>query len=367
MTGSTIGGRRRGRRRGELTVAMVAQLAGVSSTTVSKVLNGHAGVGADTRQRVEALLHEHGYRRPKVTGPAPAIEIVFYGLEGEITSSITGGVARVARQHDLAVVFTEAVDPADGGRSWDEQLLARHPLGIIAVHSHFTPRHHARLAVSGIPLVALDPMGEPTPDTPSVGATNWNGGVQAAQHLVDLGHRRVAVISGLPEMLVARARLEACRSALDAAGTPLDDRLVRSGHFQFQDGLHLAEDLLAQPAPPSAIICGNDLQALGVYEAARRAGLRIPQDLSVVGFDDIAVARWCAPPLTTIRQPFAEMGATAAQMLLSIVAGGAPPHSRVELGTTLVVRDSTAPPAATSTATAGTRRARASSPSSRRT
>jgi LacI family xylobiose transport system transcriptional regulator len=269
-------------------------------------------------------------------------------------------VARVARQHDLAVIFTEAVDPADGGRSWVEQLLARHPLGVIAVHSHFTSHHHARLATSGIPLVALDPMGEPTRDTPSVGATNWNGGVQAARHLLDLGHRRVAVISGLPELLVARARLEACRTALGTAGAPLDDRLVRSGHFLFHDGLRLAEDLLAQPTPPTAIICGNDLQALGVYEAARRAGLRIPQDLSVVGFDDIAVARWCAPPLTTIRQPFAEMGETAAQMLLSIVAGGTAPHSRVELGTSLVVRDSTAPPAATSAATAGTRRVRAS-------
>ena len=337
---------------------MVARLAGVSSTTVSKVLNGQAGVGADTRQRVEALLHEHGYRRPKVAGPAAAIEVVFYGLEGEITSRIMGGVAQVARAHDLAVVFTEAVSSAEGGRPWAEQLLARRPLGVIAVHSHFTPQHHAQLAVSGIPLVALDPMGEPTHDTPSVGATNWNGGVQAARHLLELGHRRIAVMSGLPELLVARARLEACRTALDTAGAPLDPRLVRSGHFLFQDGLRMAEDLLGQPAPPTAIICGNDLQALGVYEAARRNGLRIPQNLSVVGFDDIAVACWCAPPLTTVRQPFAEMGETAAQMLLSLVAGNTPPQSRVELGTTLVVRHSTAPPDTVDGAAPGTRRAR---------
>jgi LacI family xylobiose transport system transcriptional regulator len=323
---------------------MVAKLAGVSSTTVSKVLNGQSGVGADTRRRVETLLHEHGYRRPKVTGPAAAVEVVFYGLEGELTTDIMGGVARVARQHDLAVVFTEAVATTKG-RPWAEQLLARHPLGVIAVHSHFTPQQHAQLAVSGIPLVALDPMGEPTHDTPSVGATNWNGGVQAARHLLDLGHRRIGVISGPVGYLVASARLEACRAALDTAGVPLDERLVRRGHFWFQEGLRLAEELLSQSPRPTGIVCGNDLQALGVYEAARRAGLRIPEDLSVVGFDDIAVARWCAPPLTTVRQPFAEMGETAARILLALVAGTAPAQSRVELGTTLVVRDSTAAPA----------------------
>lgn len=326
---------------------MVARLAGVSSTTVSKVLNGHAGVGADTRRRVEALLHEHGYRRPHVTEPVAAIEVVFYGLEGELTSYIMGGVARVARERDLAVVFTDALGPVQGGRPWAEQLLARRPLGVIAVHSHFTAQQHAQLAVSGIPLVALDPMGEPTHETPSVGATNWNGGVVAARHLLELGHRRIAVISGPPRFLVARARLEACRTALETAGAPLDERLVRSGHFQFQDGLRLAEDLLAQPARPTAVLCGNDLQALGVYEAARRAGLRIPHDLSVIGFDDIAVARWCAPPLTTVRQPFADMGETAARILLALASGDAPAQSRVELGTTLIVRDSTAPPAGT--------------------
>jgi LacI family xylobiose transport system transcriptional regulator len=226
-------------------------------------------------------------------------------------------------------------------------LLARRPLGVITVHSHFTPEHHAHLAVSGIPLVALDPMGEPTHETPSVGATNWNGGVQAARHLLELGHRRIAVISGPSEFLVARARLEACRAALDTAGAPLDDRLVRSGRFQFQDGLIHAEDLLSQPARPTAVICGNDLQALGVYEAARRAGLCIPNDLSVVGFDDLAVTRWCAPAMTTVRQPFADMAETAAQILLSLVVGNAPTRSRVELGTTLVVRDSTAQAAPT--------------------
>jgi LacI family transcriptional regulator, xylobiose transport system transcriptional regulator len=122
--------------------------------------------------------------------------------------------------------------------------------------------------------------------------------------------------------------------------------LVRTGHwFAFEDGVSHARELLRSPDPPTAIMCGNDLQALGVYEAARQAGLRIPQDLSVVGFDDIAASRWCGPPMTTVRQPMAEMGATATEMFRSLASGQTPAQTRIELATTLVVRDSTAPPA----------------------
>jgi LacI family xylobiose transport system transcriptional regulator len=187
-------------------------------------------------------------------------------------------------------------------------------------------------------------MGEPSYETPSVGATNWNGGVMAARHVLELGHRRIAVISGPSAFLCARARLEACRAALDTAGAPLDERLVRIGDFGRTDGLRMAEELLALQDRPTAIVCGNDLQAVGVYEAARRADLRIPHDVSVVGFDDLPLASWCPPPLTTVRQPFAKMGEAAADMLMSLVAGAPPELTRVELATSLVVRESSAPP-----------------------
>jgi LacI family xylobiose transport system transcriptional regulator len=327
-----------------LTVATIARLAGVSATTVSKVLNGHAGVAPDTRRRVEAMLSEHAYQRPQVTEPAAAIEIVFYGTESDQAIQVMHGVEQVARTHDLAVGFTDALAAVDGARSWSELLLNRRPLGVIAVHSTFTEEHPGQLAVGGIPLVALDPMGEAPQATPSVGATNWSGGVTAARHLVELGHRRIAVISGPTEYLCARARLEASRAALDTAGVPLDGRLVRTGRFQFETGLDFGQELLGLPDRPTAVLCGDDLQAMGVYEAARRAGLRIPHDLSVVGFDDIASACWFPPPLTTVRQPFAAMGEAAAQMLLTLAAGRVPAQTRMELATTLVVRASTAPP-----------------------
>jgi LacI family transcriptional regulator, xylobiose transport system transcriptional regulator len=331
------------RRRGEVTVAAIAQLAGVSPPTVSKVLNGRPGIAVDTRDKVEALLREHGYRRTDAATVSPSIEVAFYGLESHLAMEILRGVERAVRDRGLAVGFTDLQAPVAGRRTAD-RLLARRPTGVIAVNSAFRARQYEQLTASGIPMVVIDPTGEPTHPIPSVGATNWSGGIAATRHLLDLGHRRIGVITGPMDYLCARARLEASRGALEAAGLPLDPALVRHGRFLFDDGIDLGLQLLERPDRPTAVVCGDDLQALGVYEAARRLGLRIPDQLSVVGFDDIEVTRWCGPPMTTVRQPFAEMGATAARMVLQMAIGEAVEPARVELATQLVVRASTAPP-----------------------
>ena len=166
-------------------------------------------------------------------------------------------------------------------------LRARRPTGIITVHSDMGADRRAQFDTSAIPLVALDPTGQPVHHVPSVGSTDWSGGIAAARHLYDLGHRRVAAISGPLRFLCARARLEGCRAALENAGAPIGPALVRTGRFNFDDGLRLGGELLGLPDRPTAVVCGNDLQALGVYEAARLAGLRIPADLSVIGYDDL--------------------------------------------------------------------------------
>jgi LacI family xylobiose transport system transcriptional regulator len=336
---------RRGRRRGELTIATVAGLAGVSVPTVSKVLNGRPGVALSTRQRVETLLREHGYRRPESAGPAPLLEVVFHAIEGHSAVEILRGVESVARRHELAVGFTEVRGRQTPGRSWLEQVLARRPAGVIAVYFEFPGRTGEQLSAGAIPVVALDPTGEPLHETPSVGAANWSGGLAATRHLIELGHRRIAAVGGPAGFLCARARLDGFRAAMDAAKVPVDPALVRIGQFRFDDGLELAAELLALPrrSRPTAIVAGNDLQALGVYEAARRAGLRIPEDLSVVGFDDLEFTQWTGPPMTTVRQPLAEMGAAAAELAVALAAGDQPPRTRIELATTLVIRQSTAP------------------------
>jgi LacI family xylobiose transport system transcriptional regulator len=340
-------GPRRGRRRGELTVSTVARIAGVSAATVSKVLNGRAGVAPDTRRRVEALLRQQGYQRPEMVQRSPGIEVVFFGMQSDLAVDVLHGVEQVAGQHRLAVSFVDVMRQISAGHGWAENLLGRRPTGVITVHLGFTPAQQFLLRAGAIPLVALDPSDQPTPGVPSVVATNWSGGIDAARHLVDLGHRRIAVITGPTERLAAKARLEGVRTALEAAGRALDSRLIRSGlSFSFEDGLAHGLELLRLADRPTAVVCGNDLQAFGVYEAARQVGLRIPGELSVVGFDDIAYARWCGPPLTTVRQPFAEMGAKAAGLVLALAAGRPLAQTRAEVETTLIVRDSTAPPAA---------------------
>jgi LacI family transcriptional regulator, xylobiose transport system transcriptional regulator len=333
------------RGRGQLTVAAIARLAGVSPPTVSKVLNGRAGVAPETRRNVERLLREQGYRRPEKVARAACVEVVFYGMQGHLAVEIMRGVKQVAVERGLAVGYTDVRGEESTGRRWAQDLLTRRPTGVILVHMGFTLEQYGLLSASGIPLVALDPTSEPLSPVPSVSAANRHGGIAAAQHVLDIGHRRIAVITGPPERLCARARLDGVRTAMAAAGVPLDKRLVRTGMwFSFEGGFSQARDLLRLPEPPTAVLCGNDLQAFGVYEAARQAGTRIPDDLAVVGFDDVSYARWCGPPMTTVRQPAAELGATAARLVLALAAGGTITQTHVELATTLVVRASTAPP-----------------------
>ncbi|MFI9575713.1 LacI family DNA-binding transcriptional regulator [Microbispora rosea] len=326
-----------------LTVAEIAHLAGVSAPTVSRVLNGHAGVALATRQRVEAVLREHGYRR-RDSEPAAIIELVFHALESLWALEIIQGVEQVAREHELAVVLTEMQGRLTPGRAWTEQVLARRPTGVVAVFSELTVQQQSQLATRSIPLVVLDPTGEPLHETPSVGATNWSGGMAATRHLLDLGHRRIAMLSGPTQWPCCRARLDGYRAAMDAAGVPVDPELVRVSTLYVEGGLRDGAELLRLPDPPTAVFCANDLQALGVYEAARRAGARIPEELSVVGFDDLSFTQWAGPPITTVRQPLVQMGAAAARMVLALAQGERLEQHRVELATALVVRESTAPP-----------------------
>lgn len=333
---------RRGRRRGETTVAVIARLAGVSAPTVSKVLNGRPGVATQTRRRVEEILREQGYKRPDAVAPAPLLDVVFRELESHMAIEIMRGVERVARRQELAVCFSEMRGP---GRGWVDRILSRRPVGVVAVYADAMRSEHDRLAASGIPLVALDPTGEPLHDVPSVGAANWSGGLAATRHLLELGHRRIGMVNGPAGFLVARARLDGFRAAMDEAGVPVDRELVRDGHFAYVDGVRHGRDLLALAEPPTAVFCGNDLVALGVCEAAREAGVRVPDGLSVVGFDDVEAAQWSGPALTTVRQPLRDMGFAAAELVLDLASGREPRHRRVELPTTLIVRGSTAPPA----------------------
>ena len=323
---------------GRVTIADVAGAAGVSVPTVSKVINGRADVAPATRARVERLLREHGYRRrpPARDRRAALLDVVFNELESPWAIEIIRGVEEVAREHELGVVLSAQEGPGALGRSWVDAVASRRTGGVILVVSELSEEQAARLRARSIPFVVVDPAGEPAPGVPSVGATNWNGGLTATRHLLELGHRRIGMIAGPAKMLCSRAREDGYRTALETAGVPVDAQLIRHGDFHVDRAYEEGRALLSLPDPPTAIFAGSDLQAFGLYEAARVLGLRVPDDLSVIGFDDLPMARWAWPPLTTIRQPLTEMAATATRIVL-----GDDTQTRVELATSLVVRQST--------------------------
>jgi LacI family transcriptional regulator len=347
--GDTDGGR--GGRRP--TLAAIAAEAGVSLPTVSKVVNGRPDVAPATRARVERLLDERRYSRADVRRRrrrrSGLVDLVFNGLDSPWAVEILRGVEEWYSAHQMGVAVSAVRHGNALPASWTSAVASHETDGVILilVTSQLAPGQIDHLRNGGVPLVVVDPVNPPPPDMPSVGATNWAGGLAATEHLLGLGHTRIGVIGGPADYLCSRARIDGYRSALEQAGIRFDPGLVRNGDFRHEGGFARGGELLdltTPDGPLTAIFAGSDQQALGVYEAARQRGLRIPQDLSVVGFDDLPVARWVPPPLTTVRQPLAEMGRVAAEVLGDLIEGVPPRSSRVELSTELIIRESTAPP-----------------------
>ncbi|MEV4348583.1 substrate-binding domain-containing protein [Actinoplanes sp. NPDC049596] len=324
------------------TLAAVAREAGVSVPTVSKVVNGRTDVAADTRARIGALLAKHGYvgRTQGTPTGVRTVDMVFDAMETPNNLKILKGALEAAAAEDVDVVV--GLVPQDPrGAAWARRTASAHREGVVLVTSSITSKQWEHFVERGIPIVTIDPVDVPSPEIPSVGATNFQGGMAATTHLTGLGHRRIGFIEGPPERGVSIARLHGYQAALSQAGLTPSPGLVRSGPFTFDAGFAAATALLTSDEQVTALFACNDTLALGAIEAARTLGRRIPEDVSIVGFDDMPVSQWSAPPLTTVRQPFAEMGRVAMRRLLRL-AGGEPLDSpRVELAAELIVRKST--------------------------
>ncbi|WP_436529085.1 LacI family DNA-binding transcriptional regulator [Actinoplanes sp. HUAS TT8] len=327
------------------TLTEIAREANVAISTVSKVLNGHTDVAPSTRRTIEKLITERGYQRPRTARRAgrrtDLIDLVINQLDSVWGLSILSGVEEVIEDAGLSLVVSSVHNRQSLTRRWIDSLLARGSEGAILVLSELTEAQRGDLERRGLPFVVVDGVSQPPPEVPSIGATNFSGGYAAAEHLIQLGHTRIAAIGGPEQLQCTRARIAGYRAALETAGLPADRQLVRYSNFQHEGGLQATAALLDRPERPTAIFAGSDQQATGVYEALRRAGLRIPGDVSVVGFDDLNFAQWTAPPLTTVRQPLHEMGVAAARTLLRLINGERLESTRIELATELVVREST--------------------------
>jgi LacI family transcriptional regulator, galactose operon repressor len=337
------------------TLRVVAHAAGVSTATASKVLNHRPDVAEATRRRVEAALREHGYE--PTTGPRgpvadQVVSVVFDTLENPYSTQVQRGVLAAAQELGMDIVVEELC-PVESTRvddpgarltsAWIRAAVRRRRFGVLTVALALRPPQVRAFARAGLPLVAIDPL-NPDDSAISVSSTNFTGGVQAAAHLVELGHRRIALAGGPPDSVTGRERDHGYRSALEAAGLIPDEALMMQGAFTYEAGVAMGLELLGREAPPTAIFAACDLTALGVLEAARQAGLQVPRDLSVVGFDDTPAALWSAPPLTTVRQNMTGLGRVALRTLVEIAEGREPISHRIELATSLVLRQSTAPP-----------------------
>lgn len=333
------------------TLTDVATRAGVSVPTVSKVLNNKPEIAEPTRRRVEEAIAQTGYRprpRSKKVSRAGLVDIVVHGVNSPWVLEVIAGAEEAAYQSGVGLVVTSTHGDTLRGR-WVQEMAKRRSDGVVLVVSDIPAEMLEGLAEAGVPVVLLDRTGSSDPRIPSVGAANWAGGLAATEHLISQGHRRIGTIGGHPRLACSAERIDGYLAALRRADIPVDPDLILHGDAFPEGGRIAAAKLLALPDPPTAIFAGTDLQALGVYDEARRRGLQIPRDLSVVGFDDLSIAGYVSPPLTTVRQPHSEMAAEAVRMVLLMNnTNHSVSPTRMELATSLVVRESTAPPAAAS-------------------
>ncbi|MEO3808295.1 LacI family DNA-binding transcriptional regulator [Sphaerisporangium sp. B11E5] len=333
-------------KRNRVTIAMVAREAGVSVPTVSKVLNGRDAVGPETRRKVQDALSSTGYQRRARSEPRKVglVDFVITELDTAWACELLRGAEQEAYRLGSRLVLTVTHDRQDNPREWLRTLTSRPTDGVVLVGSSTRHVAAARLRTIEAPFVVIDQFGWYDHDIPTIGATNWAGGFTATEHLIGLGHRRIGVITGPDDVRCSLERLDGYRAALRRAGLPVDESLIRQGDFYAGGGRRGAASLLDLPEPPTAVFAGSDQQAAGVYEEAHVRGLRVPDDLSVVGFDDTEVCEWMSPHLTTIRQPLAQMAVIAVRNVLEPAHTGGEQPLRLELSTSLVVRESTAAP-----------------------
>jgi LacI family xylobiose transport system transcriptional regulator len=311
---------------------------------VSKVLNGRPGVTPELRARVELSLQQLGYRRREGDdAPGALIELVVERMSSQWSLDVFRGVQRVAIEHRTAVILTERAR-REHGEDWIDGVIQRRPRGLVLALSQLSAEAARQLQVRGVPFVIVDPVALPNGDAPAVASANWEGGLMATRHLVSLGHRRIAAVTMPPSLLFARARLSGFQAALEEVCLEVDPTLVIATGSGRDEGLAAGLRLLSTDRPPTAIVASTDLQAIGLYEAARRQGMRVPEDLSIVGYDDVPAAEWLAPPLTTVRQPVVQMAEQASRMLFTLMSGRPLPVTRLTLDVSLIERGSTAPP-----------------------
>jgi len=324
------------------TIYTVAEKAGVSIATVSRVLNNSPKVKEETRAKVLRVVEELGYQ-PSASARGLALKrteiiaLIFPDISGPFYSEVIRGVESEASQHNYNLLIYGTYGKATKGRFL--RLLPTRVDGLILMTRSVEDEYIFYLHRRQIPFVLLDrEIGEIEVDC--VLTNNAEGAYKAVEHLLQHGHQQVAFIAGPADSPDSNARFEGYRQALQDHGLPVLAHLVERGDFLQPGGYQAMNRLLDRPDPPSAVFVANDEMAIGAIEAVRGRGLRVPDDVAIVGFDDIQMAPYVQPPLTTVRQPIREFGALAVQMLLRRIENPEAEAKTIVLPTQLVIRRS---------------------------
>jgi LacI family transcriptional regulator len=349
----------------KLTIQDIARLAGVSKATVSRVLNQKPDVDPETRQRILRIMDEQGFV-PSITasglagGRTRMVGVLVPSLTWPFIPEIVQGVAEVVEKSSYELLLYSIPPNKDRVAALQRILDTKLTAGLLVIVPGQALPRLKQLREEGMPVVVIDDQHLPA-DVPWVGADNRLGAYNAVRHLISLGHRRIAHIQGPLSYQCSHERYQGYTQALLESGITPEPELLVQGDFEIAGGRACARQLFELENRPTAIFAGNDHMAWGVLEEAESARLRVPDDVAVVGFDDTVPSSHKRPPLTTVRQPFHEMGQRAAEVLLWLVdsprpvASGRQPASalklplpapvpletvRIQLPTSLIVRQS---------------------------
>lgn len=332
-----------------VTVVEVAQRAGVSLMTVSRALSGKGYVAEATRQKVQEAADALGYvanvgARVMKGGRTGVLGLLVSDFQSPVIAAIISAISRVVKQAGMDLILYDLA-AADGARPDVVPLLSSLCDGLLLILPGAYAENLDQFERVSLPVVLVNYWRAPT-SLPVVRADNYEGAHALTRHLLELGHRRIAFVRGTSHSGQSQERERGYLAALNEAGVSADPQLIAQGDFIQRSGFEQAGLLLQLREPPTAIFCANDLMALGALDAARAAGLAVPTQLSIAGFDDILAASQSYPALTTVKQDYEQLGDGAVRLLLQHISEGARRGIRVELQSHLVVRDSTAAPPA---------------------
>jgi LacI family transcriptional regulator len=327
-----------------VTIQDVAKTAGVSVSTVSRVLNGKVDVASETQDRIRSVIDDLGYTtnlaaRSMRSFKKNMVGLIMPDIAYPFAIEVMKGVNRAIAESEFDLLVYTTGDVRKSGRASHEQkyvsLLSNSITDGVIIVAPVTGEF-----VTDAPIVSIDPLMS-DPDYPSVHATNHQGATDAMNYLLGLGHTRIGFISGRAELESSNRRLMGYRDALKKAGLSIDEKLIASGDYTTETGIKCAQELLSLDNPPTAIFASNDQTAMGVYQVAQERGLRIPEDLSVIGFDNIMESRYMG--LTTVDQFISEMGFVATQMLIKLINDELLDSQTYKMQTQLIIRNSCQP------------------------